>query len=51
MTQEMCDKVVNTHYSTIKFAPECCKSIKMCDKAFNKCFTSFFLIDINSTNA
>ena len=28
MTQEMCDKVVNTHCSTIQFVPECWKTQK-----------------------
>ena len=43
MTQEMCDKVVNTHSSTIQFVPEYYKTKKMCDKAFNKSFLAFFL--------
>ena len=43
-THEMCDKVVNTHSSTIQFVPECYKKQKMCDKAFNKCFLAFFYI-------
>ena len=39
----MCYKVVNTHSSTIELVPECCKTQKMCDKAFNKSFLAFFL--------
>ena len=35
----MCDKVVNSYPSTIKFVPECIQ--KMCDKAVNKCFFKF----------
>ena len=39
----MRDKVVNTHSSTIQFVPECYKTQKMCEKAFNKCFLGFFI--------
>ena len=38
MTQEMKEKVVNTHCSTIDFVKECYKTHKMCDEAFNKSF-------------
>ena len=37
----MCDKAVDTHYSTIKFVPECCKAQEMCYKAVNTCFFVF----------
>ena len=40
----MCDKVVNTHSSTIQFAPVCYKTQEMCDKAFNKSFLAFIYI-------
>ena len=39
----MRDKVVNTHSSTIQFVPECYKTQKMCEKAFNKCFLALFI--------
>ena len=38
----MNNNVVNTHSSTIQFVPECCKTQKMCNKAFNKSFIAFF---------
>ena len=44
MTQQMCDKVVNTQSSTTEFVPECDKSQKMCVKAFNECFLAFFYV-------
>ena len=47
MAQEVYDKVVNTHSSTIEFVPECYKTQKLCDKAFNKCFLAFFIFWIN----
>ena len=47
MTQEMCEKVVNTHSSKIQFVPECYKTGKICDKAFNKSFLAFFLFLID----
>ena len=34
----MCDKVVNTHSSTIQLVPKYYKTQKMCDNAFNKSF-------------
>ena len=40
----MYDNVVNIHSFTIKFVPECYKSLKMCDKAFNNCFLAFCYI-------
>ena len=40
----MCDKVVNTHFSTIQFVPECYKTQEICHKAFSKGFHSFFYI-------
>ena len=46
----MCDKIVNTHSSTIEFVPECFKTQKMCDKAFNKCFLVFFIFLIDIKN-
>ena len=38
-TQKMCDVVVSTPPSTIKFVPECITSHEMYDKAVNKCFS------------
>ena len=35
----MCDKVVSTPPSTIKFVPECITTHEMYDKAVNKCFS------------
>ena len=37
-TQKMCDKVVDTYPSTLKFVPECFVIQEMCDKAVNRCF-------------
>ena len=37
----MCDKVVNTYPSGIKFVPECFMTQKICDKAVNKYFFVF----------
>ena len=37
----MCDNVVNTYSSTIKFVLECVTTHKMCDKAVNRCFFVF----------
>ena len=39
MTPEMCDKVVNTHSSTLQFVAECYKTQKMC-----KSFLALFYI-------
>ena len=39
----MCGKVANTHFSTMKFVPECYKTQEMCDKDFNKRFLGFFI--------
>ena len=50
MTQEMRDKVVNTHSSTIRFVPECYRTHKMCDKAFNKSFIALFIFLIDKTS-
>ena len=38
----MCDKVVNTHPSTIQFVTDCYKTQEICDEAFNKCFVEVF---------
>ena len=38
MTQEICDKFVNTCPSTIKFVPECFMNEQMSDKAATRCF-------------
>ena len=35
MTQKMCDKVVDTYPSTIKFVPECFRTQEMSDKLVN----------------
>ena len=43
MTQEMRDKIVNTHFSAIEFIPECYKTQKMCVKAFNESSLAFLL--------
>ena len=43
-TQEMCDRVVSTHTSTIEFVPGHYKTQKMCDKSFNNFFLAFFCI-------
>ena len=40
----MCDNVVNTHSSTVKFVAECYKTQNLCGKAFNKCFLVLFYI-------
>ena len=40
----MWDKVVSTNSSTIELVPECYKTQKMCDKAFNVCFFAFFYV-------
>ena len=40
----MCGKVANTHFSTMKFVPECYKTQEMRDKDFNKRFLGFFYI-------
>ena len=37
----MCDKVVNTYLSAIKFVPEFFMIHQICNKAVNKCFFSF----------
>ena len=42
MIQKMCDKVANTHPSTIQFVPDCYKTQEICDEAFNKCFVEVF---------
>ena len=34
----MCDKVVNTHSSTIQFVSKCYKTQKICEKALNESF-------------
>ena len=41
MTEEMCDKVVNTHSSTTQFLPESYKTKEMFDEAFNDVFLHF----------
>ena len=41
MTQEMCDKAVDTYPATIKYVPECHKTQEMCNKAVNRCFFVF----------
>ena len=38
MTQNMCDKAVNTYSSTIKIVPEFYKTQEMGNKAVNRCF-------------
>ena len=40
----MCDKIANTHSSTMQFVPECYKTQEMRDKDFNKHFIGFFYI-------
>ena len=40
----MWDKVVSTHSSTIQFVPECYKTQKMCDEAFDLSFLAYFHI-------
>ena len=41
----MCDKAVYTHPSTIKFAPDSCKTQEMCDKAIYRClFVSDYVL-------
>ena len=45
----MCDKVVGTYPSTIKFVPEYFMTQEMCGKAVNRCFFLYlflFLVDI-----
>ena len=37
MTQEMCDKNLDSYLSTMKFVPECHEAQEMCNKAVNKC--------------
>ena len=37
----MCDKVVNTYPSTIKYVPKCYKTQEMCNKTVNSCFFVF----------
>ena len=44
MTQKMCDKVVDTYLSIIKFAPKCFMTQEMCDKAVNRCYFEFYSI-------
>ena len=44
MTQEMCDKAVDTYPATIKYVPECHKTQEMCNKAVNRCFFVFYSI-------
>ena len=41
MTEEMCDKVVNTYSSTTQLLPESYKTKEMFDKAFNNVFLHF----------
>ena len=36
-----CEKAVDTHHSTTKFVPECCKSKEMVCKAIHRCFFVF----------
>ena len=43
----MCDKVVNTHSSTMQFVPEFHKTQEMCDKAVNRCFLYLILLLMN----
>ena len=42
--QQMCDKAVNTHPSTIQFVPECYKTQEISDKTVNMCFFVFISI-------
>ena len=38
----MCNKAVDNCPHALEFIPECYKTKEMCDKAFNKCFLTFF---------
>ena len=42
--QQMYDKAVDTHPSTIQYVPECSKNEEMCNIAVNRCF---FVFDSN----
>ena len=42
--QQMCNKAVNTHPSTIQFVPECYKTQEISDKTVNMCFLYSFLL-------